>query len=341
MTHGVAVVGYGYWGPNLVRNFARRSDCAVRWVCDLDPARQAVAAREWPGVRTAAELGPALEDPAVELVAIATPIPHHFPLAQAALQADKHVLVEKPLAGSVAEAAALVELARARRRLLLVDHTYLFTPEVRYVRDMIRRGDLGELYYLDSVRINLGLFQRDHDVVWDLAPHDLSIFSCWLGRAPRSVLGVGSSHTPSGLADVALLHLDYGEQLSASVHVNWLSPVKVRRTLVAGRRRMVHYGELQPGERVQVYDCGIELPPSDLEGQRRVLVDYRKGDMLAPFIPAREALAIEAEEVVACLEGRAEPTSPGELGLEVVRVLEALSRSMAMGGVRVGLEEPC
>jgi predicted dehydrogenase len=216
-----------------------------------------------------------------------------------------------------------------------VDHTYLFTPEVRWVRDLIARGELGPLYYLDSVRINLGLFQRDHDVVWDLAPHDLSIFSCWLGRAPRSVLAVGSSHTPSGLADVAFIHLDYGEQLHAHVHVNWLSPVKVRRTLVAGQRRMVHYNELQGGERVQLYDCGIELP--DLERQRQALVDYRKGDMLAPFIPAREALAIEAEEVVACLEGRATPTSPGTLGLEVVRTLEALSRSMAAGGQRVEL----
>lgn len=337
MTHGIAVVGYGYWGPNLARNFARHPACSLRWVCDLDPARQALAAREWPGVRTAGELAPLLDDPRVELVAIATPIPQHTPLAEAALRAGKHVLVEKPLAGSAREAAALVELARAQGRQLFVDHTYLFTPEVRYVRGLLERGELGPLYYLDSVRINLGLFQRDHDVVWDLAPHDLSIFSYWLGRAPRSALAVGSSHTPSGLVDVALIHLDYGEQLSAHVHVNWLSPVKVRRTLLAGQRRMVQYSELQPGERVQVYDCGIELPASDLEAQRRVLVDYRKGDMLAPFIPHREALALEVDELVGCLEGRLRPTSPGELGLEVVRVLEALSRSMAQGGVRVEL----
>lgn len=335
MSHGVAVVGYGYWGPNLVRNFARRPDCEVRWVCDLDERRRAAAAREWPGLRTCADLAPALEDPAVELVAVATPIPQHLPLARAALQAGKHVLVEKPLCGSVAEAEELVELARAHGRLLFVDHTYLFTPEVRYVRDLIRRGDLGQLYYLDSVRINLGLFQRDHDVVWDLAPHDLSIFSYWLDRAPRSALAVGSSHTPSGLSDVALIHLDYGSQLTASVHVNWLSPVKVRRILVAGQRRMVHYNELAVGERIQLYDCGIEIPPE--QQRQHMALDYRKGDMLAPYIPHREALALEVDEIVACLEGRAEPTSPGTLGLDVVRTLEALSRSQASGGQRVSL----
>ena len=336
MSHGIAVVGYGYWGPNLVRNFARRADCTVRWVCDRDPKRREAAAREWPGLRTAADLTPLLEDAAVELVAVATPIEHHFSVARDALEAGKHVLVEKPLCGTAAEARALVDLARKKERLLLVDHTYLFTPEVRHVGELIRKGELGRLYYFDSIRVNLGLFQRDHDVVWDLAPHDLSIFSYWLGRAPRSVLAVGSSHTPSGLADVAMLHLDYGDQLTASVHVNWLSPVKVRRMVVAGERRMVHYNELELGQRVMVYDCGIELP-KDVDAQRQVLIDYRKGDMCAPFIPGKEALAIEAEEVVACLEGRATPTSPGTLGLEVVETLEALSRSLREESARVQL----
>lgn len=331
----VAVVGFGYWGPNLVRNFARSPRARVTWICDLDPGRRRAAERDFPQARASASVDDMLRDAQVELVVIATPISTHFDLARRALEAGKHVLVEKPLTAEVAQAEALVDLARRVDRRLFVDHTYLFTPEVRYLRDLVARGDLGQLLYFDGVRINLGLFQTDHDVVWDLAPHDLSILLALAGRPPRSVVCVGSSHTASGLTDVAMLHLDFGDQLTANVHVNWLSPVKVRHVIVAGTRRMVLYNDLEATEKVRLYDRGIEV--TDADAQRRAAVGYRLGDVLIPHIPAREALAVEVEEVVACLRDGATPTSPGELGVEVVRVLEALGRSLERRGERIDL----
>lgn len=331
----VAVVGFGYWGPNLVRNFARHPRARVAWICDLDAGRRRAAEREYPHARVTASVDDLLRDAQVELVVIATPISSHFDLARRALEAGKHVLVEKPLTADVGQAEALVDLARRVDRRLFVDHTYLFTPEVRYIRDLVARGELGELLYVDGVRINLGLFQTDHDVVWDLAPHDLSILLCLLGRPPRSVLCTGSSHTPSGLTDVAMIHLDFGDQLTANLHVNWLSPVKVRHVILAGTRRMVLYNDLEATEKVRLYDRGIELP--DQDAQRRALVGYRLGDVLIPHIPAREALATEVDEVLACLRDGATPTSTGELGVQVVRVLEGLERSLERRGERVEL----
>jgi len=335
MTVGVAVVGYGYWGPNLVRNFQRHAGCQVRWVCDPDAGSRERAAQDWPGVQRAAELGPVLADPAVELVAVATPIPTHFPLAKAALEAGRHVLVEKPLTGDLAEAEALLALAGQVGKRLFVDHTYLFTPEVREIKRQLDDGELGELLYLDAVRINLGLFRHDHDVLWDLAPHDVSIFLHLLGRSPESVLATGAAHTPSGLADIAMVHLDFGGGLVAHAHVNWLSPVKIRHTIVAGTKSMLVYNDLDPAEKIHVYDRGIEI--DDDVSRRAALPEYRHGDMRAPYIAGREALAVQTDELVACLRGEGEPTSPGALGVEVVRVLSALSESLASGGKRIAL----
>lgn len=333
---GVAVVGCGYWGPNLVRNFACCPLTRLVAVCDKDPARRAGAHALAPCARPVADFGELLADSAVEAVVVATPPKSHAALARAALLAGKHVLVEKPLATTPADAEGLVELAEARGRTLMVDHTYVYSPAVRKIKELVDAGELGELCHVDGVRINLGLFQNDVSVLWDLAVHDLAIVDYLVGRPAEGVSAVGASHVPSGLADVAYLHLHYGGGLLAAFHVSWLSPVKVRHLIVAGRDKSLVYNDLDPAEPVKVYDKGIRVAAGG-EGRRQALVSYRLGDTHAPCLPREEPLQNVARHFAACVRSGQTPRTDGRAGLRLVQVLDLAERSLRARGRRLGL----
>ncbi len=336
MIISVGVIGLGYWGPNLVRNFMSCGRTAVTWLCDLNPARLDTVGARAPTARRSSDVREVLADASLDAVAVAVPVARHYELVKRALQSGKHVLVEKPLAASTAEATDLLALAKDVGRVLLVDHVFLYSSAVQKVAELVRSGEVGDLLFFDSIRINLGLFQHDVNVVWDLAPHDLSIIDHLLGRLPHSLVAVGVSHAGNRLEDVAYLHLDYGDNLLASVHVNWLSPVKVRHFLIGGSRRSVLYNDLDLSERVKVYDRGIDVS-KDPEGIRQALVSYRSGDVLSPRVDTTEPLVNLVEHFVDCIEKRATPLSGGEQGLRIVRILEAAQASLSHRGERVTL----
>jgi predicted dehydrogenase len=327
----IGVIGYGYWGPNLVRNFADLDGCRVVAVCDRDASRVAVAERRYPGVRGTTDAQALIDSPDIDAVVVATPVAAHYDLASAALEAGKHVLVEKPLTTTSVEAERLIELSARRKRVLMVDHTFVYTGAVRKIRELIASGELGDIYYYDSVRINLGLFQHDVDVMWDLAVHDLSIMDYVLGARPSAVSATGLAHVPGRPANIAYLTMFFNERLIAHVHVNWLAPVKVRRTLIGGSRRMIVYDDLEASEKVKVYDRGISVNPSP-ENVYQMLVGYRAGDMWAPQLAVSEALRTETLHFLDCIEHGREPETSGEAGLRIVRLLEAATASMAANG---------
>jgi predicted dehydrogenase len=333
---GVAVVGCGYWGPNLIRNFATCDASTVVGLCDLSDATLERAGVLCPAARRTRDYASLLADADVEAVAIATPVHSHAPLAAAALRAGKHVLIEKPLAPSQKEAEALVRLAETCGRTLMVDHTFLYSPAVRRMKDLVDAGELGDLFYIDSVRINLGLIQNDVNVLWDLAPHDLSIVDYLLGRLPRSVAAAGSCHTGADLEDVAYLNLDFGGNLLASFHVNWLSPVKVRHLIVAGSKKSLVYNDLNPWEPIKVYDRGITVAESP-EARRGVLISYRTGDIWSPYLEQSEPLQNVVRHFTYCVRTGQRPLTDGEAGLRIVRILEAAQRSIKAQGGRITL----
>ncbi len=332
----VGVIGCGYWGPNLVRNFQILEGCEVRAVCDLDPARVEAVRRLYPTIRAARSFEELLDDPAIDAVVICTPVRAHFPLARAALEAGKHVLVEKPLTDSCASAEALLELAEQRGRILQVDHTFVYTGAVRKVREIIESGELGELLYLDFVRVNLGLFQEDVNVLWDLGPHDVSILTHLVARRPSWVSAVGSAHYGE-LEDQVYVTVKYEGSLIAHLHLNWLAPVKVRSTLIGGTRRMIVYDDLAPSEKVRVYEKGVTLL-GDAGIRARALVDYRLGDMFAPHIDKTEPLSLVCRSFRDAVESGVQPLTDGRAGVEVVRILEAAQTSIRKHGERVSLE---
>jgi len=331
----IGVIGYGYWGPNLVRNFAEIDGVEVRWCADTRSDRQALAKRRYPLLNVTADPRDIFKDSAIDAVVVATPVFTHYPLVRQALQEGKHVLVEKPLARTVAEGEELRELAEKKGLVLMVDHTFIYTGAVRKMKEIIDVGELGDLHYFDSVRVNLGLFQHDVDVIWDLAPHDLSILAYLVHERPKYVSAVGANHTGSGLSDVAYLSLHYESSFIAHFHVNWLSPVKIRQILIGGSRRMLVYDDTEPSEKVRVYDRGVKVATE--EGIYKTLIDYRTGDMWAPKLELREALAVECEHFIECVRFKKMSASSAAAGLEVVRLLEAASRSLAAGGGRVAV----
>lgn len=337
---GIAVIGYGYWGPNLVRNFADIPDAKLLWVCDLQTERLAGVRRRYPAVEVTEDIDRVLADPNVDAVAIATPVSSHFGLAMRALKASKSVFVEKPITETADEAERLIAEADRRGLVLAVDHTFIHTGAVRKMRDIIR-SDLGEVYYYDSVRVNLGLFQHDVGVIWDLAVHDLSILDFAIGQQPRAVSATGMSHVAGAPENIAYLTLFFDTTLIAHVHVNWLAPVKVRRTLVGGSRKMIVYDDIEPSEKIKVYDRGIVLDgPARLgEKAHRLRVGYRAGDMTAPQLDMAEALGLELREFVAAVGGGPDPAADGAAGLRVVRILEAATRSLRREGAIVELEQ--
>ncbi|WP_328468584.1 Gfo/Idh/MocA family oxidoreductase [Actinoplanes sp. NBC_00393] len=341
---GVAVVGAGYWGPNLVRNFQGSPAFRLRWLCDLDVDRAQRVLGGYSTVQVTADLDEVLADPDVHAVAIATPAGTHLPVALKALRAGKHVLVEKPLAATYDEGRALVEEADRRGLTLMCDHTYCYTPAVLRIRELLHAGDLGELHFLDSVRINLGLVQRDIDVIWDLAPHDLSILDFVLPPAvrPVAVAAHGADGIGAGRACVAYLTLQLSNGAIAHIHVNWLSPVKVRTAIFGGSKRTLVWDDLNPSQRVSLYDRGVDVAsPEELGEQERrdILVSYRSGDMVAPALTEREALRTMVDEYARAIGTGTPALTDGRAGLRVLEILQAASRSLADGGTMIKLNE--
>jgi predicted dehydrogenase len=335
---GIGLVGYGYWGPNLARNFAAQPECTLRGICEISPARAELARRHFPGALVTADFRQLLADASIQAILVAVPVSAHFDLARQALEAGKDVLVEKPLTATAAEARELVAIAQRRGRLLAVDHTFLFTGAVLKIKQLIDSAALGEIMYIDSVRVNLGLFQHDVNVIYDLAPHDLAIVGFLTGKAPLSVQAMGGSLGGDALESIAYLHLEYAGGLIAHFHFNWLAPVKVRRTLIGGTRQMIVYDDMEPSEKVKVYDKGVVIKQGDVDSIYKTIVDYRTGDMVAPKLSTQEALAAEARHFLDCVRQRSQPLADGAAGLQVVRILEAAQASLREGGRRIALE---
>jgi predicted dehydrogenase len=334
---GLAVIGAGYWGPNLVRNAQATPDLRLEYLCDLDVDRARRVLGGYSTVRVCGSLEEVLADPAVQAVAVATPAATHLPVAMAAIEAGKHVLVEKPLAATLAEGQKLVAAAERQGLVLMLDHTYCYTSAVQHLRELVRGGGIGSVQYLDSVRINLGLVQPDVDVLWDLAPHDLSIFLSILPDdvTPISVAAHGSDPIGAGRACVAHLTIQLSNDVMAHVHVNWLSPTKIRTMVIGGSARTVVWDDLQPAQRLAIYDRGVDRKDSTEstdEERTRTIVSYRTGDMVAPALKEKEALrSVMAEFAASIQEGRA-PLTDGRSGLRVLAILEAASASLAQGG---------
>jgi predicted dehydrogenase len=328
---GIAVVGCGYWGPNLVRNLSVLPECALRAVCDPDAERVRQICRRYPALRGLSDVRDVLRDPTIDAVALATPVSTHYPLARAALEAGKHVLVEKPFTHSAETAEALGELAEARGLVLQVDLPFVYGGAVQKIRALIEGGEVGELLYFDSVRVNLGLFQSDVNVMWDLATHDLSIMLYLLQRMPQSVSAVGTAHY-GPLEDIAYLTMRFDDSLIGHVHVNWLAPVKLRSVLIGGTQRMIVYDDLEPSEQVRVYEKGVTLGNGNGAARTRALVDYRVGDMWAPHIDKTEPLALVCRDFLGAIAERRRPLADADMGLRIVRVLEAAQRSLGRGG---------
>lgn len=341
---GVAVIGAGYWGPNLIRNFQGSSEFDVRWVCDLDLERVRRVLGRYTTVGATDDLEQVLADPTVHAVAIATPAGTHYPVAMAALAAGKHVLVEKPLADTYAAGRELVEEAERRGLTLMCDHTFCYTSAVTRIREAVHSGELGELHYFDSVRINLGLVQHDIDVLWDLAPHDLSIIDYVLpeGVRPTALSAHGADPIGARRACVAYLTLYLNTGAIAHIHANWLSPVKVRTTIIGGSKRTLVWDDLNPTQRVAIYDRGVDVAARDeldADERRQVAISYRTGDMVAPALAEKEALGQMVAAFAHSIRSGTPSLTDGRSGLRVLGILEAASRSLANGGAIISLED--
>ena len=334
-----AVIGYGYWGPNLVRNLRSLPDTTVKYVCDLDLSRLAKAEQEHPGVIGVLDIKTILSDPSVDLVAVATPVNSHYRLTKAALEAGKHVLVEKPLASSSAQAMELSELAANRNLVLQVDHTYMYSSPARKIRELIAAGDLGQILYVDSVRVNLGLFQEDQSVIWDLAPHDVSIMMYILDQPVIAVSAVAVAHYGEfgQRPNMAYITLYFDGGIVGHIHVNWLAPVKVRRMMIGGTSRMLLWDDVEPDEKVRLYEKSIAIDITREETYQSLL-QYRLGDMIAPRLENHEALRVECAEFLASINDGRRVLSDGWFGTALVEVLEAADRSIVRNGSTVEVE---
>jgi len=325
----VGVVGYGYWGPNIVRNFHGLEHATLAAVCDRNPAALRRASRTYQGVHLTTDFNEVLQAPDIDLVAIVTPVWTHFELAKKALENGKHVFVEKPFTSTIAQAEELIELAARKHLQIMVDHTFLFSGAVRKIREIVDQGILGPLYYFDSTRVNLGLLQHDVSVVWDLAPHDLSIMDDLIKERPEAVVATGGQHL-NGHADMAFITVYFPSNVVAHVNVNWLSPVKVRTTLIGGQDKMLVWNDLEADEKIKVYDKGVKITGSDAAYD--LLVSYRSGDVWAPKCEQTEALKVELDYLVDCISNGTTPMNDGCAGLRIVRLLEAADWSVKNRG---------
>lgn len=333
----VGAVGCGYWGPNVIRNLDAQPEFDLRWIADADPRRLRPVAARYPSAQTTTRIDDLLNDPSLDAIYLATPVSTHYQLAKRALQCGKHVLIEKPLATTVDQAEELAEIANRNRLTLMVGHTFVFSPPVRKVKELLDAGLIGPIYYVETTRVNLGLFQKDVSVLWDLGPHDVSILLYWLGEVPSRVSARGRSYVGEALEDVAFLTLEFPSGILAQLQISWLAPSKLRRTSIVGRQRMIVYDDLEPVEKVKVFDRGVDHQPASF-GEFQLT--YRSGDILSPRIDTTEPLFLECAHFLECIQtGRTPDTSPRS-GIDVVRVIQAAERSMRCGGVPEHVYEP-
>jgi predicted dehydrogenase len=323
------VIGYGYWGPNIVRNLASLERTHVRAIAEISPAARRRAQIAYPDIPVTPDACEVMTSPDIDAVAVITPVWTHFELAKAALENGKHVFVEKPFTSNTEQGERLIELAQKKNLRIMVDHTFLFTGAVRKIRQLLDEGILGKLYYYDSTRVNLGLFQHDVNVLWDLAPHDLSIMDHLIGTSPEAVVATGQKHLNCH-EDVAFMTLYFPEKVIAHINVNWLSPVKMRTTLIGGEKKMLVWNDLEADEKVKVYDKGVDI--TNQEGVYELLVNYRSGDMWSPQLEQVEALRQELSYFVDCISSNRDPFNDGCAGLRVVRMLEAANESLSKRG---------
>jgi predicted dehydrogenase len=333
---GVGVVGCGYWGPNLVRNFAELAGARVVAVSDLSVERLTEIHGRYPKVKLTTDCQDVLSDPDVDAIVVTTPVTSHFEIAMRALQAGKHVLVTKPITADPVQAEQLIEAAEQRGLVLMVDHTFVYTGAVQTIKQMVESGNLGQLYYYDSVRVNLGLFQRDVNVLWDLAVHDLAIMDFVIGQQPCAVAATGAAHVPGHHVNLAYLTCYFEGNLITHHQVNWLAPLKVRRTQIGGARQMIVYDDLEPSEKIKVYDKGITIG-GDQPGAMESRIGYRSGDMWAPKVSLTEGLRVEAQHFLECVEHHRQPVTDGHCGLRVTRILEAAAKSLSQRGQPIEL----
>jgi predicted dehydrogenase len=330
----VGIIGYGYWGPRIARNFQGLNGCELAVICDKNPATLQRAKKAHPNVTVTCDLEEVICSPRIDAVAVITPVWTHYELAKTALENGKHVFVEKPFTSTAAQAEELIELAAQKRLTIMVDHTFLFTGAVKKLRHLIDEGTLGKLYYYDSTRVNLGLFQHDVNVIWDLAPHDLSIMDHLIEAKPEVVIATGQKHLNCH-EDVAYITIYFTDSMIAHLNVNWLSPVKVRTTLLGGEKKMAVWNDVEADEKVKIYDKGVDI--TNGQSVYELLVSYRSGDMWSPKIDQTEALAAEAQYFVDCIQRGETPFNDGEAGLRVVRLLEAADESVKSCGKAVRL----
>jgi predicted dehydrogenase len=330
----MGVIGYGYWGPQIVRNFHSTDGCEVGVICDKSPDSLRRAGKAYPHIRTSTDLCDALASPNIDAVAVVTPVWTHFELAKAALENGKHVFVEKPFTSNSAQAEELIDLAESKDLQIMVDHTFLFTGAVKKIRQLVDEGALGKLYYYDSTRVNLGLFQHDVNVIWDLAPHDLSIVDQLIDDKPEVVIATGQKHL-NGFEDLAYITIYFRNSIIAHINVNWLSPVKVRTTLIGGEKKMLVWNDLDADEKIKIYDKGVDI--TNGQSVRELLVSYRSGDMWSPKVEQTEALRAETKYFIDCVSNNERPFNDGVAGLRVVRMLEAADKSLKDRGKPVRL----
>nr|MBN2277702.1 Gfo/Idh/MocA family oxidoreductase [candidate division Zixibacteria bacterium] len=333
----IGVIGCGYWGPNLVRNFNSLKNARVFGVADKREKRLEYISRLYPNIELiTSKADDILHHPEIDAIIIATPVSSHFTLAMEALENGKHLLVEKPMTSTLEQAEVLIETAEKKNLTLMVDHTFIYTGAVRKIKEIIANDELGEIYYFDSVRVNLGLFQNDINVIWDLAPHDVSIMDHLINKKPRTISATGMAHFDTGIENIAYISVMYDAGLMGHIHVNWLAPVKVRKTLICGSRKMIVYDDVEPSEKVKVYNKGIDYIKRREEAYD-LLVQYRTGDMLAPRLELTEALNLVAGEFIDSIENDRRPLTDGQAGYRVVKILEAAGRSLKQGGKVVDL----
>lgn len=335
----VAVVGCGYWGPNLVRNFENLSECAMKTVCDLDAKRLRHLKSLYPGIETCSELETVLEDDDIQAVAIATPVRFHYDMARKCLDAGKHVFIEKPMARSVAECLELIELSEEKGLTLMLGHTFIYSASVRRIKEIYEWGDIGEIQYISSRRLNLGLFQTDINVAWDLAPHDISIILFILGKIPITVNCQGKAHINRNIEDVTNMTLNFSNGGFATVQSSWLDPNKIREMTFVGSKRMLVYNDIEPVEKIKIYDKRVEAPPH-YDTFAEYHYSYHYGDMYSPYVIQYEPLKKECQHFLDCIRDGGAPESSGVDGLRVVQVLEAASASLKSSGAKVDIQDP-
>jgi len=334
--HNVAVVGCGYWGPNLIRNFRSLPDCRLKVMCDLNQQRLKHLHQVYPEVEASADFEAVLADPEITAVAIATAVRFHFPMAKASLLAGKHTFIEKPMAASAAECEELIELAQKQGLVLMVGHTFLYSPAVRKIKEIVRSGDIGDIRYICARRLNLGLFQKDINVAWDLAPHDISIILYIMEESPIAVNCSGSAHATPKIEDVTAMCLSFKRKRTAIIHSSWVDPRKVREMTIVGSRRMVVYDDVAQNDKIKIFDARVETPPH-YDTFADFHYAYHYGDVYIPYIKQEEPLKIECQHFLDCIAQGTRPISSGQQGLELVRILEASSESLKQRGAPVEL----